>query len=1312
MSLRISFSITFLSLFVLTGLLFAHTLQGIPKIVVIPSSSHLRGFFEARDILFRELKAKGLPLPEIRVLSHSEDKELIKEELFSCNVLLLNLMGRSAFEATKPYLPEIKKRCGFIYGLYSQGSYDEEMKKLGIEVDSKIEEFNSEGGKENLYALYVYLLKTLFNYPLDVPEIKKIPAFGVYDCKEGKIYSERDSEKYLEVLREDKKPSVGLTFYRTSLVNSQMDVICAIVEAFEKEGIRVIPAFGYPDYLVLEKIFLNIPIKIEALLSLSLKVGLKTERVVASLEKLNVPIFNLVVPFEKDYEDYQKERIGLGILERAWQVFLPELIGAIGPMVVGFKRKFPINDLGEHYFVDKPYPYGIEILVKRVKAYLKLRTKASSEKKIALIYYNYPPGKQNIGAAYLNVPESVWQILKRLEKESYDLGEEFKSLSKEEFFKLFLSYGRNIATWAPQELKNLATSGKVILLPLETYKKWFEELPESFQKRVLQDWGPPEKARIMTYRDPFGKTFFVLPLLRFGKILVGPQPSRAWEEDLQKAYHSSLLSPHHQYIAFYLYLRKLFEADAVIHLGTHGTLEWLPGREVGLLEDDDPEILLGELPNLYPYIVDDVGEGLQAKRRGMALILDHLVPPLKRSALNPDLKLLKALIQDYRELKAMGSPSSLLAKKEEILELLRKLNLHKELEINLEALMKMPELPEEFFEALEEYFLEVEGAINPFGLHTFGKPYEEEDLKEASQVLSEFHKGSSEDFERLLKFSAKRELENLLKALKGEYIPPGPGNDPVRNPMSLPTGKNFYAFDPSTIPSPRTFETGKKLTEELIKKFKEQSGRVPEKVAFVLWAVETIRHQGVMESQILYLLGVRPRWDERGRIIGLELIPQEELGRPRLDVVITISGLYRDLFPNLVKLLDEAVSLALNFKEDSPLKKNQENLKRELQRLGLREDLSERLSKVRIFSEERGGYGTGLDKVIPSSHTWEREEEVAQVYIKRMSFLYGQGFWGEDLRDISNSTEIRELVFKKNLSGTEIALHSRSTKVFATLDNDDYFQYLGGLALAIRALDGKSPLTFITNLSDPGRATQETLAKFMGREIKTRYLNPEWIKAMLKEGYAGARFIDKVIEHLFGFQVTNPEVVTSEIWQAFYEVYVKDKYGLEIKKHFEKENNLYAYQSLLGRMLEVIRKGYWRAERETVETLVKEYMETYARVGLACCEHTCNNPLLSRFIAKAFASLSLSESNPTSKAPSDVSTNSGSNREDKSSQERAEQILKDLKVIRGLLLEERVLTFGEGKNPLPGGGGSIPYLYILLFFITFLAFFRGFTRIF
>ncbi|WP_068513125.1 cobaltochelatase subunit CobN [Caldimicrobium thiodismutans] len=1316
MSLKNSLFLSLILFFLCSSFLFADQGEKSINIVVIPTSSQIKSFSSAREMLLRDLSERGLPLPRIRILSLEEKKDLIERELKEADLLLLNLMGRRAYERVKEYLPSLKEKKAFIFGLYAEGSYDEEMKKLGIEVDPTIEAYNRESSPENLYNLYLYLLRQYFQYPLNPSPVKRMPLFGVYDCDEKRVYSEEEFSAFLAKLEGEperlKRPKIGLTFYRNNLLNFQTEVICKIVSAFREEDIEVIPAFGYPDARVLERVFLKGPFRIRALLGLSLKVGIKPEEVVSVLTRLNVPLFNLIIPYEGDEETYRNSKLGLGIMERVWQIFTPELIGAISPTIVGFKRKEINPETGEILLTEIPYSQGISSLVKKVKAYLKLQEKREGEKRIALIYYNYPPGKQNIGAAYLNVlPESIWNILKGLEREGYNLGEEFSRLSKEELKEILFTYGRNVAKWAPSEINFLAQSGKILLLPLETYETLFEELPKAFKERVIKDWGSPEDAQIMVYQDERGKKFFLLPLLRFGNILVGPQPSRAWEQNLDRAYHSSLLAPHHQYIAFYLYLRKIFQADAVIHLGTHGTLEWLPGREIGFLEEDDPEVLLGEIPDIYPYIVDDVGEGLQAKRRGMAVIIDHLVPPLKKSSLNPDLKTLKALLGEYRALKDKGSELSLSAKAEEILTLIKKLALDRDLEIDFSKLTQEKGLSQEFLEKIEDYLTELEEAINPYGLHTFGKPYEEEDLEETARLLSELTgSGTKEDYQRVLRESAERELRNLLRALRGEYISPGPGNDPIRSPESLPTGKNFFAFDPSRIPSPRTYELGKRLAYELLEKYREKEGRYPEKVAFVLWAVETIRHEGIMESQILSLLGVRPRWDERGRVIGLELIPEEELKRPRIDVVMTISGLYRDLFSNLVKLLDEAVSLALTSKEESPLKRNQKRLKEELKRLGVKEELAERLSRVRIFSEEQGGYGTGLDTVISASHTWQRESEVARVYIRRMSFLYGQGFWGEPFEREGNYTEnLKEFLFKRNLSGTEIALHSRATQVFATLDNDDYFQYLGGLTLAIRTLDGKSPMVMITNLSDPKKPYQESLSKFMGREIRSRYLNPQWIRAMLKEGYAGARFIDKVVEHLFGFQVTNPEVVDERTWRAFYEVYVKDKYGLEIKKYFERAGNLHSYQSLIGRILEAIRKSYFKAEREIMEHLTEEYMETVAKVGLACCEHTCNNPLLTKFITKGYLSISVMNKAPLEELREAMpKANQGEGgRSIEASKNRAP--FNGFQRVKGYLLEERKFSSSKEGGGI-SGGGSIPYLYLFIFSLFALSFFRGYLR--
>ncbi|MBU2226972.1 MAG: cobaltochelatase subunit CobN [Proteobacteria bacterium] len=391
-------------------------------------------------------------------------------------------------------------------------------------------------------------------------------------------------------------------------------------------------------------------------------------------------------------------------------------------------------------------------------------------------------------------------------------------------------------------------------------------------------------------------------------------------------------------------------------------------------------------------------------------------------------------------------------------------------------------------------------------------------------------------------------------------------------------------------------------------------------MTYNLWAEETIRNEGAMESQVLFLMGVRPKWDQRGRVTGIEAIPRKELGRQRIDVTLVPSGLYRDLFSNLMVMLDDAVTLARNQDEnDNLLRAHVLKTKKMLMEKGIAEDKAERLASVRIFTEPSGAYGTNLANVIPRSNSWDNEKQVADVYFMRMSHLFGQGFWSA--KEEEGSEDISRTLLKSALSGSKMAIHSRSSNLYATLDNDDFFQYLGGTALAIRTLDGKTPEVYVTNLANPKMPKQETLEKVMGREMRSRYLNPEWIKAMMGEGYAGARFVDKVVEHLWGWQVTVPEAVDAAKWSELYETYILDKNGLDIKGLFRQARNMHAYQSLVARMLETVRKDYWKADDKVVERLAGGYAQSVQEVGLACCDHTCNNPQLTAFTSNVLLSV-------------------------------------------------------------------------------------------
>ena len=1193
------------------------------KISLLPGDSHTKLAAE----LVKNLDTKSLGI-NIKVYPAKDLKKLDKSHLRDSSLIVINAVARfaSQIQEAREELIHAKKRGAKIYVILGGYPYDDRMKEMGVINDPKVDEYYAYGGLENLKNMLLYLLNKEFGLKVEFKEPVKIPMAGIYEHKTKRIFE--SFEEFAKVKGEEytEKPMIGLLFYRFNYTTEQLKHIDTIIEALEREGFSPLPVFGFPDegaigFLLDEK---GNP-RIRLLVALSLKAMMNIEAVRPLLNRLGVPVINAITLSSQTKEEWERSPIGLDIFERTWQVGYAEMVGQIQPTIVASREWRTDPETGIEYVEETPIPDRVERLVSRVKKWIELQDKPNDKKRIALIYYNYPPGKQNVGASYLNVlPDSLWEIYKRLKEEGYEVGRE--ELDKELLFSDIINYGRNIGSWAPAEMEKLVRSGRVTLLPVEVYKRWFEELPEGFRKAVIRDWGKPEDSNIMVWRDG-GKSYFILPTVIYGNILFAPQPSRGEEQDVQKLYHDLTVTPHHQYIAFYLWLQREFKADAMVHIGTHATHEWLPGKEVGFTQEDPSEIIVGDVPQLYIYVVQNIGEGLQAKRRGLAAIIDHMTPPFDKAGLNKELRELLRLVGDYH-LAKQKNPTLSEIRLKEINTLAKKTGILKDIGIS--------EIKtEEDIEELEDYIVEIAEKLTPFGLHTFGKLPEDEYIKRTAEAMVSLDADLPEDkrnelvaeYERRIRISAQRELDSLVAALKGRFVPVGPGGDLVLNPDVLPTGKNFFGFDPFRIPSKSVYDKGVQLAKELIEGYKNRHGKYPDKITFILWAGETIRHEGVMESQILYLMGIKPKWDERGRVVGVEVIPPSELGRPRLDVVVVPSGLYRDIFPNLMDLLDKAVALAREQREeDNILRNNVIRTKQILREKGISEDLAERLASVRIFTAAIGDYSPGIESVIGMSNTWSDEKQIAEVFLKRMSYIYGQGFWGERIEQVSQEgtntkEDINLLLFKEMLSGTKIALHSRSTNLYGTLDNDDFFQFLGGVALAVRVIDGKTPELFITNLSNPKANRQETLERFMGRELRSRYLNPEWIKEMMKEGYAGARFINSVVEYLWGWQVTTPEVVDEAKWNELYETYVLDKYELNIKELFRQANNLWAYQSILARMLEAIRKNYWKPERETVEKLTLEYATTVREIGLACNYLTCNNPPLTSFITNFLSSV-------------------------------------------------------------------------------------------
>ncbi len=1114
--------------------------------------------------------------------------------ILSSRAIIVDVMDdRLADFIIKKIIPALKDKPLKIYAVRSSRR-DKELKEKGFLFDDMVQQYYSNLSVRNAINMVLFVVNRLINSSIKYDDPAKNPELGIYHPDSDQIFSNLEDYLSWYKMRSDyseKNYRIGIMFFSSFLNRGQVRVIDYIIRKLERNNFFVIPAFG-PDGQVLTSFFISSgKPTVDLILSFSLKFSssLKPE-IQRAISKVDVPIINLINLYMTTIDEWYRSRQGIHLREVAWTLTNPEISGLIEPSVVSGKIRQRDSKTGAVIYYHRAIKENIDFLIPRLSKWIQLRQLPNRRKRIAILYYNHNQGKQNIGASYLNVFKSISQILRRLDAEGYQVDKSVK-FTEDTIKDFILKYGRNVGSWAPGELEELLKSGNVVQVPISDYLKWYSRLPVKFREEVEKQWGKPEESKIMVKGGRF-----VIPAIFVGNVVLMPEPARGWGDDPMKLYHSPTLYPHHQYIAAYLWLKYGFKANAMIHLGTHATHEWLPGKQAGLSVNCPPEVLITDIPNIYPYIVDDVGEALQAKRRGRGVIIDHLIPVIKKSGLYKEYADLYEKIQRYNRSKAGGSVTAH-AEFEGILSGVKKLGIDQDLGIE--------QLDEDTIEEVEHYLLELKQSFMPYGLHTFGVSPSGEALQEMAASIMDFNpKAGKQDILTKLRISGKNEMDSLVLALSGHYVMPGEGNDPLRNVNALPTGRNLYGLSPEKIPTREAFQIGHKIADGIIQKSLKEKGTYPRKVAVVLWAVETIRNGGVNESVILNLIGIKPLWDASGRVVGLKPVSGKELGRPRIDVFINPSGLYRDLFPEKLKFLNKAVKAALVQKDvENFLKDHAEIIERALIQKGYSENEARELSKVRIFSEKPGSYGTGVSEMTGLSGVWEKDDEIAKVYSNRVGYAFGAGFWGKKADEL----------LKANLASVDTVMHSFSSNLYGAMDNDDVFQYLGGLALAVRKVRGSAPEAVVAMQRQPGEARVENLSRVLGKELRSRYLNPKWIEGMKREKYGGAREMAKFVENFWGFQVTTPESVSNSQWQQIYEVYVKDKYRLGIKKFF-KQYNPWAYQSITARMLEAIRKGYWNADSGVKRTLALEYASSVVEKGVACCDHTCNNPFLNQMV--------------------------------------------------------------------------------------------------
>jgi cobaltochelatase CobN len=945
-------------------------------------------------------------------------------------------------------------------------------------------------------------------------------------------------------------------------------------------------------------------------------------------ESLGIPVVQ-AMPYRKgDEAAWEADPHGVALMDVPFYLAQAEFAGVADIQVASATRRADDQVM--------PIVAQTDAVVAKALNLAKLRRKDNADKRVAILFWNYPPGEKNLSASFLNVPRSLVATLGALRAAGY------RTETPAESTLVNLLQRLLAPSYRDGELEGLLRDGLAEAFPVADYEAWLARLPARVREDLRARWGEPA-ASAMTVRRA-GRAFFVIPRLALGNVTILPQPPRGERRDpREKAlYHSTKAAPSHYYLAAYLWARETagsgFGADAFVHFGTHGSQEWLPGKERGLSVSDYPMLAVGDVPVVYPYIVDNIGESLQAKRRGRAVVVSHQTPPFAPAGLHDELNALHDLLHQWLQQDEGAVREKLAA---DLVARARRLNVDRDM--GWEEARIRREL-RAFVDALHDHLHELAQAAQPLGLHTLGRPAEER-LRVGTVLLmlgkafweaaaapgEEADEAFVGDYRRLeaatpyrlvlrhavaneavpahhasavkaglekargwyRDLGAAGELDGLVAALSGRYVATSYGGDPMKNPDALPTGRNLYGFDPSRIPTAQAWAAGKEAMEALLATHRAKAGAAPTKLALSLWSVETMRHQGLLEAQALWAMGVEPVWDAGGRVTDVKLVSRETLGRARVDVVLSATGLYRDHFPNAMRQLARAASLAAQADEpDNPVFRNALAIAAGLEAKGLPPEAARRAGRTRIFSSESGRYGTGLDEAALATDTWkgkaEGDRKLASLYLARMQFAYGpdEAEWGRAGEGAN--------LYAEHLRGTQGAVLSRTSNLYGMLTTDDPFQYLGGLALAVRHLDGKAPELYISNLRGAGAGRAEGAGAFLAKELATRNFHPGFVKGLMAEGYAGTLQVLDGINNFSGWQVVAREIIRDDQWQEFVEVYVRDKHRLGLRAWFERENP-HALAQSIERMLEAARQGYWEADPAVVAELKARYRDLAQR---------------------------------------------------------------------------------------------------------------------
>ncbi|HUH08336.1 MAG TPA: cobaltochelatase subunit CobN [Egibacteraceae bacterium] len=1221
------------------------------------------------EVLAAAAAAASLPegFPLVRALNPTlaADSASLIDEVMAAgpSVVLVRLLGgRRAWEGFDTLAARCIQRGVPLLAFSGEAEPDAELTAASTAPSAVVAEafeYLVQGGVANTAHLLRFVADTVLRFGFGFDPPAPLPGEGVYGDR----------------AHDPARPTVGVVFYRTHWMSGNTAFIDVLCEQIEQAGGNALPVFCYslrPDADGRAPVLELLDGRVDAVVVTVLAMGgsnagdagpAGAQWSAPALEALGVPVLQAICA-TSSRAAWQASDSGLSPLDAAMQVAIPEFDGRL--ISVPFSFKDTGADGIARYVADPERAARVAGTALRLA---RLRRTANVDKRVAIVLSNYPTKHSRIGNAVgLDTPASAVRLLDALAEAGYDTGDWADQEPPAE-------PGADAETGAPSATRSdrlihalIAAGGfdteflteeqlaaNPARVSAETYEQWFARLPAGLRESMVRAWGPPPGELYIHDGD------LALASLQFGNVLLAIQPPRGFGENPVAIYHDPALPPTHHYLAAYRWLDEQWGADAVVHLGKHGTLEWMPGKGLGLSADCAPDAILGDLPLLYPFVVNDPGEGTQAKRRAHALIVDHLVPPMTRAETYDELAQLEQLLDEYYQVSTLD-PAKVTALRGEIWQLLRSAELTRDLALAGE------EPPEDFDDMVvhvDGYLCEIKDLQIRGGLHILGDAPDGENriglilailrlaqaglpglraavaeefglveadllaspgaLAEVPAALVERFAGpvrtASDAIDRLedaaralvegmdakcwqvdaaasvvidvldraapavadvLRFAATdvaprlaqtdRELSMLLRGLSGGYVPSGPSGSPTRGRADvLPTGKNFYSVDPKALPSELSWQVGQRLADDLVARYLDEEGRHPTSIGIVVWGTSAMRTHGDDIAEILALLGVRPVWNrETRRVTGLELMTLGELGRPRVDVTVRISGFFRDAFPHLVQLIDDAVAMVADL--DEP---DEQNPLAAHVRADVAAGAAPRHATARVFGSKPGAYGAGLLPLI-DARNWQTDADLAEVYAVWGGYAYGRGLDGVEARAPMERTFAR----------MQVAVKNTDTREHDLFDSDDYFQYHGGMVAAVRALTGASPKAYVGDSADPARVRTRDLREETARVFRARVANPKWIAAMQRHGYKGAFELSATVDYLFGYDAT-AGVVEDWMYQTLSEKYVFD----EDMRAFMEQSNPWALRAIAERLLEAAERALWAdPDPETLERLRTVYL--------------------------------------------------------------------------------------------------------------------------